>query len=120
MSLRRFRGRENLGWDLVGGPEIKGIADLKGKTVSVDALTTGYAFVLLDLLKRAGLNQADSRFTIPTRKLKIKTRYQLNSGQRDALCHHGLQIFALVMAVGVLFHMRLLAEAQRAELLSTK
>ena len=30
-----------------------------GKTVSVDALTTGYAFLLLDLLKRAGLKQAD-------------------------------------------------------------
>jgi ABC-type nitrate/sulfonate/bicarbonate transport system substrate-binding protein len=44
---------------LVSVPEIKSITDLKGKTVSVDALTTGYAFVLLDLLKRAGLNQAD-------------------------------------------------------------
>ena len=31
-------------------------SDLKGKTVSVDAMTTGYAFVLLDLLKRNGLS----------------------------------------------------------------
>jgi TRAP-type uncharacterized transport system substrate-binding protein len=38
---------------------LKSIADLKGKPVSVDALTTGYAFVLLDFLKPAGLNQAD-------------------------------------------------------------
>jgi hypothetical protein len=32
---------------------------LKGRTVSVDARTTGYAFVLFDLLKRKGLNDAD-------------------------------------------------------------
>src|SRR5262249_40016152 len=52
-------GGDNGFLSLVGVPEVKSIADLKGKTVSVDALTTGYAFVLLDLLKRAGLNQAD-------------------------------------------------------------
>src|SRR5262249_19576752 len=54
-----FMGVDNGFLSLVGVPEVKSIADLKGKTVSVDALTTGYAFVLLDLLKRAGLNQAD-------------------------------------------------------------
>src|SRR5262249_47488282 len=54
-----FLGGDNGFLSLVGVPEVKSIADLKGKTVSVDALTTGYAFVLLDLLKRAGLNQAD-------------------------------------------------------------
>ena len=36
-------------------PNIKTFADLKGTTVSVDALTTGYAFVLLELLERNGL-----------------------------------------------------------------
>jgi ABC-type nitrate/sulfonate/bicarbonate transport system substrate-binding protein len=40
-------------------PEVKSFADLKGKTVSVDAMTTGYAFVLFDLLKRNGLNTGD-------------------------------------------------------------
>src|SRR5580704_5307890 len=40
-------------------PEIKTYADLKGKTLSVDAMTTGYAFVLFDLLKRNGLNPGD-------------------------------------------------------------
>ncbi|MEI7784249.1 MAG: ABC transporter substrate-binding protein [Betaproteobacteria bacterium] len=34
---------------------IKTFADLKGSTVSVDALTTGYAFVLLEVLERNGL-----------------------------------------------------------------
>jgi ABC-type nitrate/sulfonate/bicarbonate transport system substrate-binding protein len=58
-NLIVFMGGDNGFLSLVGGPEIKNIADLEGKTVSVDALTTGYAFVLLDLLKRAGLNQTD-------------------------------------------------------------
>jgi ABC-type nitrate/sulfonate/bicarbonate transport system substrate-binding protein len=40
-------------------PEIKTYADLKGKTLSVDAMTTGYAFVLFDLLKRNRLNPGD-------------------------------------------------------------
>jgi ABC-type nitrate/sulfonate/bicarbonate transport system substrate-binding protein len=54
-----FMGGDNGFLSLVSIPEIKNIAALKGRTVSVDALTTGYAFVLLDLLKRAGLAQAD-------------------------------------------------------------
>jgi len=40
---------------LVSVPEVRSIAELKGKTLSVDALTTGYAFVLLEVLSRNGL-----------------------------------------------------------------
>ena len=40
---------------LVAAPGTRGYADLRGKTLSVDALTTGYAFVLLELLERRGL-----------------------------------------------------------------
>ena len=40
---------------LVAAPGTRGYADLRGKTLSVDALTTGYAFVLLELLERHGL-----------------------------------------------------------------
>jgi ABC-type nitrate/sulfonate/bicarbonate transport system substrate-binding protein len=36
-------------------PNIKTFADLRGTNVSVDALTTGYAFVLLEVLERNGL-----------------------------------------------------------------
>ena len=36
-------------------PEIRSFADLRGKVLSVDALTTGYAFVLLEMLERNGL-----------------------------------------------------------------
>ena len=44
---------------LVTVPEITSIGDLRGKTVSVDARTTGYAFVLFELLERGGLREPD-------------------------------------------------------------
>ncbi len=56
-----FMGGDNGFLSLAAVPDIKSVADLKGRTVSVDALTTGYAFVLLDLLKRAALTPADYR-----------------------------------------------------------
>lgn len=40
---------------LVVQPEIKSFGDLRSKTLAVDALTTGYAFVLYELLDRNGL-----------------------------------------------------------------
>ena len=54
-----FMGGDNGFLSLVSVPDVKKVVELKGKTVSVDALTTGYAFVLLDLLKRGGLSQSD-------------------------------------------------------------
>lgn len=36
-------------------PDVQSIADLRGKELSVDSLTTGYAFVMLELLARNGL-----------------------------------------------------------------
>jgi ABC-type nitrate/sulfonate/bicarbonate transport system substrate-binding protein len=44
---------------LVSVPEVATIAQLRGKTVSVDARSTGYAFVLFELLDRAGLREPD-------------------------------------------------------------
>jgi len=44
---------------LVTTADIKSYADLRGKTLSVDARTTGYAFVLFDMLARKGLTQRD-------------------------------------------------------------
>ena len=40
---------------VVTRPEIKSYADIKGKAVAVDALGTGYAFVLFEILKKNGL-----------------------------------------------------------------
>jgi ABC-type nitrate/sulfonate/bicarbonate transport system substrate-binding protein len=44
---------------LVTTSDIKSYADLRGRTLSVDARTTGFAFVLYDMLARKGLSQSD-------------------------------------------------------------
>ncbi len=44
---------------LVTVPEVATYAQLRGKTLSVDARTTGYAFVLIEMLERAGLKETD-------------------------------------------------------------
>jgi ABC-type nitrate/sulfonate/bicarbonate transport system substrate-binding protein len=54
-----FMGGDNGLLSLATLPEIKTFEDLRGKTLSVDAMTTGYAFVLFDLLKRNGLKMGD-------------------------------------------------------------
>jgi ABC-type nitrate/sulfonate/bicarbonate transport system substrate-binding protein len=54
-----FMGGDNGFLSLVTIPEVKTYDDLKGRTLSVDAMTTGYAFVLLDLLERAGLKRSE-------------------------------------------------------------
>jgi ABC-type nitrate/sulfonate/bicarbonate transport system substrate-binding protein len=54
-----FMGGDNGLLTLATVPEVKSYADLRGKTVSVDAATTGYAFVLFDLLERNGLKPGD-------------------------------------------------------------
>lgn len=54
-----FMGSDNGFLSLVTAPEVKKFADLKGKTLSVDARTTGYAFVLFDILRRNGLAEGD-------------------------------------------------------------
>ncbi|ROZ79814.1 ABC transporter substrate-binding protein [Ramlibacter sp. WS9] len=44
------------GWlRVVADPQIRSYAALRGKVVAVDALTTGYAFALLEMLERNGL-----------------------------------------------------------------
>ena len=58
-----FMGASNPGFlRLVTQPEVKSIADLKGKRVSVDAMTTGYAFVLRKVLEEGGLKPSDVEF----------------------------------------------------------
>jgi ABC-type nitrate/sulfonate/bicarbonate transport system substrate-binding protein len=54
-----FMGSDNGFLSLVAAPDVKTFADLKGKTLSVDARTTGYAFVLFDILRRNGLAEDD-------------------------------------------------------------
>jgi ABC-type nitrate/sulfonate/bicarbonate transport system substrate-binding protein len=54
-DLIAFMGSDNGFLRLVAVPEVKSFNDLRGKTLSVDALTTGYAFVLLEVMERNGL-----------------------------------------------------------------
>jgi ABC-type nitrate/sulfonate/bicarbonate transport system substrate-binding protein len=48
-------------FNLMVEPAIRRYADLKGRTLAVDALSSGYAFVLMEMLRRAGLAGSDYR-----------------------------------------------------------
>jgi ABC-type nitrate/sulfonate/bicarbonate transport system substrate-binding protein len=58
-DLIAFMGGDNGFLRLMAVPEVKAYADLKGRQISVDALTTGYAFVLQELLAKGGLMPGD-------------------------------------------------------------
>lgn len=61
-DLVAVMGGDNGFLHLVTVPEIKIFEQLKGKKLSVDALSTGYAFVLRDLLERRGIKESDVEF----------------------------------------------------------
>lgn len=61
-GFRVIMGATQLALALVTAPEIRSIADLKGKSIALDALSTGFAYVLYDMLERAGLALADCHF----------------------------------------------------------
>ena len=52
-------GGDNSFNHLLVQPEIKSLADIKGKTVVVDAINTAYAFQLYEMLRQKGLNKGD-------------------------------------------------------------
>jgi len=54
-DLFAFMGSDNGFLRLVSVPEVTTVPELRGKTVSVDARTTGYAFVLFEMLEKGGL-----------------------------------------------------------------
>jgi ABC-type nitrate/sulfonate/bicarbonate transport system substrate-binding protein len=56
-DLVAVMGGDNGFLRLVAVPDVKTIGELRGRTVSVDARTTGYAFVLFELLDRGGLRE---------------------------------------------------------------
>ncbi|MGD0052356.1 MAG: ABC transporter substrate-binding protein [Vulcanimicrobiaceae bacterium] len=58
-----FLGIDNGFLRLYAQPEIKSYADLRGKALAVDALTTGFAFVLRRMLETNGLHDGDYTFT---------------------------------------------------------
>jgi ABC-type nitrate/sulfonate/bicarbonate transport system substrate-binding protein len=52
-------GGDNSFNHLMVQPDITSLADLKGKTVAVDAVNTAYAFQLYEMLRQKGLNKGD-------------------------------------------------------------
>src|SRR6266571_8887774 len=61
-DLFSFIGGDGGFLSIVASPAVKSFADLKGKTLSVDAMTNGLAFVLRELLGRNGLAESDVKF----------------------------------------------------------
>ena len=73
-----FMGISPIELPLVTLPEIKSYADLKGKTLSVDSLSTGFAFVLRKMLETNGLGPDDYKLEpvggTPARWAALKER----------------------------------------------
>jgi len=61
-DLFAFMGSDGGFLSVVAAPTVKGFADLTGKTLSVDAMTTGSAFVLREIAARNGLAGTDVTF----------------------------------------------------------
>ena len=58
-DLVAFMGATRIELSLVVEPEIRTCDDLRGRSLALDALNTGFAFVLYDMLERAGLSAED-------------------------------------------------------------
>ncbi|ARP99742.1 ABC transporter substrate-binding protein [Pseudorhodoplanes sinuspersici] len=67
-----FMGSDSGFLRLVSVPEVTRVAQLAGKRLGVDALTTGYAFVLHKLLELAGIRREDVQFV---QAGGVKSRY---------------------------------------------
>jgi ABC-type nitrate/sulfonate/bicarbonate transport system substrate-binding protein len=57
-----FMGGAQIELPFVVAPGIESYADLKGKTLALDALSTGFAFILYKMLERGGLKEGDFKF----------------------------------------------------------
>jgi ABC-type nitrate/sulfonate/bicarbonate transport system substrate-binding protein len=67
---------------IVVQPEINSLADLRGKTVVVDAPNTAYALLLYKALKEAGLNKGDYKINAAggtTQRLEAMTKDKANA-----------------------------------------
>lgn len=61
-DLFAFFGSDNAFLSLVAQRPYRRVGDLRGKTLTVDAMTTGFAFVLREILARHGVAESDVRF----------------------------------------------------------
>ncbi len=69
---------------LVASPSIADIEDLAGKTLSVDAMTTGYAFVLYEIMRRHGLDKDKGAYEIVRAGGMVQRWTALREGQHAA------------------------------------
>ncbi len=70
-------GGDNSFNHLLVQPEIASLADIKGKTVVVDAINTAYAFQLYEMLRQKGLNKGDYEIKMAggtTQRLEAMTK----------------------------------------------
>jgi ABC-type nitrate/sulfonate/bicarbonate transport system substrate-binding protein len=58
-DLFAFMGATQIELAFVVAPDVKSYADLTGKSLALDALSTGFAFVLYEMLARGGLKRGD-------------------------------------------------------------
>ena len=61
-DLIAFMGGNNGNLRLIALPDIKSVKDLKGKDIAVDAISTGFSFVLREILAKSGLKPDDYKF----------------------------------------------------------
>lgn len=59
VNLAAFMGIDDSFQSLMAAPGVRSVTDLRGRKIAVDALTTGYIFILKEILARAGLSDAD-------------------------------------------------------------
>jgi ABC-type nitrate/sulfonate/bicarbonate transport system substrate-binding protein len=77
-----FMGGDGGFLSVVAGPQVRSFADLKGKTLSVDAMNNGLSYVLRELLARGGVAESDVTFA---RAGGTPLRYRdLVAGKHDA------------------------------------
>jgi ABC-type nitrate/sulfonate/bicarbonate transport system substrate-binding protein len=57
-----FMGSDDGFLSLVAVPEVTSVAQLKGRTISVDAMTNGFSFALREMLARGGVSEADVKW----------------------------------------------------------
>ena len=85
-NLRMIGGNVNrLTHDLIVQPEIKSLADLRGKVVGVSTPTGGTSSLFIDVLRQAGLTQGEYRIVVagvvPPRHAKLMAR-EIDAGMQ--------------------------------------
>ncbi len=58
-DLVAFMGMDNAFLYLITAPQVRTFADLRGKEISVDAMSTGFAFVLREMINRSGIKESE-------------------------------------------------------------